>query len=197
MPYSLDPLQYNCYPDTAVLINRFDIRNEKELEQIEADITKLRINQWAINPLSCSFDFEYYKAIHAYLFGDLYDWAGQIRTVNISKRGTVFCPAEKIETQAELIFARLKRQNYFKGFSKKKFINEFVDFYCVTNNLHPFREGNGRTQRVFLAQLADQAGYELNYSELDVDFLMLATIQASQGVTDLLRQIFMETIRKA
>ena len=196
MPYSLDPLQDNCYPGTSVLINLLNIRDENELQIHETGITRLRMTQWEANPRSSSFDFGHYKAIHAYLFGDLYDWAGQVRTVNIAKKGTVFCPAEMIEERASLIFTRLKQRNYFKGLSKKKFVDELVDFYCVTNELHPFREGNGRTQRLFLAQLATNAGYELNYYELDVDLLMLATIQASQGVTDLLHRIFSETVRE-
>ena len=70
-----------------------------------------------------------------------------------------------------------------------------MDFYCVTNALHPFREGNGRTQRAFLAQLIRNAGYDINFAEMDTDLLMIATIQAAQDVTDLLKQIFGENIK--
>ena len=65
-----------------------------------------------------------------------------------------------------------------------------MDFYCGTNDLHPFREGNGRTQRIFLSQLIENAGYGIDWAEIDGDLLMIATIQAARGVTDLLRQIF-------
>ena len=65
----------------------------------------------------------------------------------------------------------------------------------MTNNLHPFREGNGRTQRVFLAQLAFNAGYELNFSFADIDGLMIATIQASHGVYTYIKEIMSELIR--
>lgn len=74
-------------------------------------------------------------------------------------------------------------------------MDEIVDFYCVTNDLHPFREGNGRTQRAFLTQLIRNAGYDLNWSEVDGDLLMIATIQSAQGVTDLLRKIFEDNIK--
>ena len=73
-------------------------------------------------------------------------------------------------------------------------MDEIVDFYRVTNDLHPFREGNGRTQRVFLAQLIRNAGYDINWAEVDGDLLMIATIQSAQGVTDLLKKILIEAV---
>ena len=139
---------------------------------------------------------EHYKAIHRFLFSDLYDWAGQIRTVNISKKGTKFTSAENIEEQAVLVFKRLKNCNYFKGLKHSEFVDEVVDFYCVTNALHPFREGNGRTQRIFLTQLIRNAGYDINFADMDTELLMIATIQSAQGVTDMLKQLFLESINK-
>ena len=97
-----------------------------------------------------------------------------------------FCPAVEIEEQAALVFQRLKGRNYFKGLPHDEFVDEIVDFYCTTNTLHPFCEGNGRTQRAFLTQLVRHAGYDINWAEVDADLLMIATIQAAQGVTDFL-----------
>ena len=73
-------------------------------------------------------------------------------------------------------------------------MDEIVDFYCVTNDLHPFREGNGRTQRAFLTQLIRNAGYDINWAEVDGDLLMIATIQSAQGVTALLKRILNEAV---
>ena len=92
-----------------------------------------------------TFDFDRYKAPHRFLFSDLYDWAGEVRIVNISKKSMQFTPAEKIESHEEQIFRRLEEYNSFKGLSHDEFVEEIVDFYCVTNSLHPLREGNGRT----------------------------------------------------
>lgn len=195
MSYSLDPISANCYPGTTVLINKLNIRNEEMLNEAEALATFINASKLEQQPLEGTFDFAHYKAIHHFLFSDLYDWAGQVRTVNISKKGTQFCAAENIERQAELIFQRLKDCNYFKDLAHDEFVEEIVDFYCVTNALHPFREGNGRTQRVFLAQLIRNAGHDINFSDMDTDLLMIATIQAAQGVTDLLKQIFGESIK--
>ena len=61
------------------------------------------------------------------------------------------------------------------GLSHDAFTDEVVDFYCATNDLHPFREGNGRTQRAFLTQLIRSSGYDIHWSEVDTDLLMIAT----------------------
>ena len=194
MGYSLDPISEGCYPGTTVLINKLDIRNETTLDEAETLATYINATKLEEQPLEGEFDFAHYCAIHHFLFSDLYDWAGQIHTVNISKKGPFFCPAENIEQQAQLVFQRLTDCNFFCDLPHEAFVDEIVDFYCVTNLLHPFREGNGRTQRAFLTQLIRAAGYDINWSEVDTDLLMFATIQSANGLTDLLRNILSEAI---
>lgn len=194
MGYSIDSISANCYPGTSVLINKFDIRDEEKLNEVESVLVSAKYAEWMSKPKCETFDFAHYKSIHRFLFSELYDWAGQVRTVNISKKGTSFIDAEHIEEQAALIFSRLKACHCFCGLPHDEFVEEIVDFYCATNILHPFREGNGRTQRAFLTQLIRNAGYDINFSDMDTDLLMIATIQSAQGVTDLLRIIFKEGI---
>ena len=197
MSYSIESTTDGCYPGTTVLRNRLDIRDEKLLDEAEALMTYINGAKLEENPLAGEFDFSHYKAIHRFLFSELYDWAGEIRSVDISKKGTVFCPAAEIGDRAEQIFKRLKAHNLFINLQKDDFVDEITDFYCETNRLHPFREGNGRTQRAFLTQLIRNAGYSINFSELDMDLLMVATIQAAQGVTDLLKQFFDEAVHES
>jgi len=194
MPYELDPLSDNCYPGTFVLINKLDIKEAEKLAEAETLSTFINSSRLELEPLDGNFDFEHYKAIHKFLFGELYDWAGQVRRINISKKGTQFCSFDKIENRARLIFKRLSKHNLFRGLVKPEFVAEIVDFYCVTNELHPFREGNGRAQRSFLTQLIRNAKYDINFSDIDVDLLMIATIQSVNGVIDLLEEIFEEAI---
>ena len=104
MGYSIDPISANCYPGTTILINKFDIRDEEKLSEIESVISSARYAEWLNAPQATTFDFDHYKAIHRFLFSDLYEWAGEVRTVNISKKGTQFTPAENIESQAQLDF---------------------------------------------------------------------------------------------
>lgn len=196
MSYSIESITDGCYPGTTVLKNKLGIQDEGVLKETEALMTYINGAKLEEKPFAGEFDFSHYKAIHRFLFSALYDWAGEIRRVDISKKGTVFCPAAEIEDRAEHIFKRLKAHNFFKDLPKDDFIDEITDFYCVTNALHPFREGNGRTQRAFLTQLIRNAGYVINFSELDMDLLMIATIKAAQGVTDLLKQFFEGAIHK-
>ena len=194
MSYSIDSLTDNCYEGTSCLINKLDIRDEKQLDIMESHITLAKISISQHNPIDGNFDFEHYKAIHKFIFEDLYDWAGIPRTVDLSKKGTSFVKAENIEKIATACFERLKNQNYFKDLDMDDFVEKMTDFYCVTNNLHPFREGNGRTQRVFLSQLALNAGYEMNFADMDTDELMVATIQAANGVDTYLKDVLREII---
>lgn len=195
MAYSLDSLSDSCYPGTTVLINRYNIQEEAQLADVEALIVSAKSAQLETSPLSGNFNFEHYKLIHKFLFGDLYEWAGQIRTVDISKKGTRFCSADQIEDRAFRIFDRLKDQNYLRSFGQIDFVKELVDFYCSTNELHPFREGNGRAQRAFITQLIRFAGHDIDFSDMDGDLLMIATIKAASGVNDLLLDLFTEAIR--
>lgn len=194
MSYNIDALTDNCYEGTSCLINKLDIRDDKQLEIVESHITLAKISILHQTPLNGNFDFEHYKAIHKFIFEDLYDWAGTIRTVNISKKGTSFVKADEIEKLADACFSRLKNQNYFKGLDIEKFVDSITDFYCVTNSLHPFREGNGRTQRVFLSQLSLNAGYEMNFANMDTDKLMIATIHAANGVDIHLKEALREIV---
>lgn len=195
MRYSIETLTDNCYDGTLCFINKFGIRDEKQLEIMEAHITFAKISELLQCPLKGNFDFAHYKAIHKFIFEDLYDWAGKTRTVDISKKGTSFVKAKDIEQIAEACFERLKSKNFFKGLNMEDFLECITDFYCVTNNLHPFREGNGRTQRVFLSQLALNAGYEMEFSRVDADKLMIATIQAAGGVDVYLKDALREIIK--
>ena len=113
--YAVNSLQDGCYPGTAVLTNLLDIRNQADLDAVEGTIIPAKAALWEEKPLAESFDFAHYCAIHRFLFEDLYEWAGKPRTVDISKKGTQFCPAAQIESTAKAIFARLKKQNFLVG----------------------------------------------------------------------------------
>ncbi len=194
MPYKLHSSSDDCYPGTTCLINKFGIRNEKELSLLESGITAAKSIELLQNPFSGEFDFDHLKAIHKYLFDDLYEWAGKIRTVNLSKKGTSFADAADIEYMAENCFRRLKEENYFLDLHFDRYAEQIADFYNVLNMIHPFREGNGRAQRCFMTQLIQTAGYDIDFSEIDPDELMIATIYAAQGMNNLLIDFFWNNI---
>lgn len=196
MSYSIDALTSGCYEGTSCLINKFDVKDESVLKELETTITLTKTTEYFLNPLFSTFDVQHYRNIHKYLFGDIYEWAGEYRSVDMSKKGTSFAKADSVECLMSKCFGRLNANNLFQGLSFDDFVDNIVDFYCVTNMIHPFREGNGRTQRVFLTQLINYNGYTIDFSEIDTDELMIATIQAANGVTDYLRDIFKYAIKK-
>ena len=89
-------------------MNKLGIRDEETLHEAETLVTFISASKLEQHPLGGAFDVAHYKAIHYFLCSDLYDWAGQIRRVNIGKKGTRFTLAENIECQAASIFHRLK-----------------------------------------------------------------------------------------
>ena len=196
MGYSIEAATADCYDGTTCLINKFGIKDDKQLSFVESQITFAKGSELENNPIKGTFDFEHYKSIHKYLFDEIYDWAGQIRKVNISKKGTKFAKADEIEQLADACFSRLKSKNYFKAQKFDEFIENITDFYCVTNMLHPFREGNGRTQRIFISQLIRNAGYDIDFLDINTDDLMTATIQASNGVDVYLKEIFANAVKQ-
>ena len=197
MSYKLHSSSDDCYPGTTCLINKFGIHNEKELLLVEAGITGKKSMELMENPIAGGFDFEHLKAIHKYLFEDIYEWAGEIRTTNLSKKGTCFADANDIERMAKNCFLRLNKENCFVSLTFDEYTKQIADFYNVLNMIHPFREGNGRTQRCFMTQLVQKAGYDIDFSEIDPDELMIATIYAAQGTNDLLIEFFNEHITEA
>lgn len=164
------------------------------LKDNESFITSTIAAELICQPLKREFDFDDYKAIHYELFSELYEWAGMVRTINLSKTTTVFAAPEQIEKLGTMIFDRLKKMNYFNGLSKSEYVMEIADLYSTLNMLHPFREGNGRAQRIFFMQLIQNNGYNIDYSELNSDFLMISSIQAASGVMDNLISFFDDNI---
>lgn len=195
MGYSIEASTDNCYPNTTCLMNKFDIKDDKKLAKIEAEITFAKAAVLESETPSLPLNFDYYKNIHRFLFEDLYDWAGEFRKADISKKGTSFCPVNELENLCVACFSRLENENYFQGVTKEKFVEKIVDFYTTTNYLHPFREGNGRTQRIFISKLIKLSGYDFNFSNINPDLLMIATIKAANGITDDLYTIFKNEIR--
>lgn len=195
MAYSIDSIKDDCYPGTLCLINKLDIHNEELLAEAESAIVLAKMSLLDQQVFSGRFDFAHFKAVHEFLFSDLYSWAGQIRTVDISKKGTAFVPASEIEHCANACFGRLSVFNG-DGMSQREFAHEIADFYNTVNMLHPFREGNGRAQRSFFAQWLRHLGYDFDMAEVDTDRFMIATIQAAHGVENLLADFFEETLFK-
>lgn len=195
MAYSIDSTTDGCYPGTTCLVNKLGIQDELALAETEAAVVLGKASLLDQQPIPGVFDFDHYKRIHQFLFCDLYDWAGQIRTISLSKKGTAFVPAAEIESCAVACFKRLAEFSG-EGMSHRELAEEVADFYHTVNMLHPFREGNGRTQRIFFTQWIRSLGYDFDLSSVDPDAFMIATIYAAQGVMDQLADFFEQMIEQ-
>lgn len=192
--YSIENSGDCCYEGTSVLINKLGIRDEEELAEVESIITTTKITMLLSRRYDGEFSAEHYCDLHREIMGDLYDWAGTVRSVDLSKKGTRFHAADGLERDMRLLFQYLNEQNCFLGLGHDEYAERIAEFYSDINMLHPFREGNGRAQRVLVTQLVERAGRNLDFSSCDKDLLMIATIHAAHGVSDHLINFFADMI---
>ena len=158
------------YPGTDVLRNLRDIRNAEQLSRAEAIATARRIAELHRNPKIGSFDAQHLQSIHRHIFKDLYPWAGAFRTVEISRSGQIpYAFSQQIIPSVNKISAQLGNEGYLKTLSLGKFSNRAAFYMGELNAVHPFRDGNGRTQREFIRQLAVRNGYALDWSRVSRD----------------------------
>ena len=142
------------YTNTNILKNKFGIKDKKELMEFEKIVTAHRISELKKNPIKGQYDLTHLQKIHKHIFQDIYTWAGELRTVNIGKGQNFFCLLQHIDYAQKDIFNSLKKDNYLNGLNLNDSVNKLAYYLGEINMLHPFREGNGRTQRAFIEQLA-------------------------------------------
>ncbi len=162
-----DAVDDYVYLGTTVLRNKAGIQEQTALDAFEADATAVRMLELLEHPLEGRFDFSHLCAIHRHLFQDVYEWAGCIRTVDISRDTSRFANAAWIESYLGGVLAKLPGENWLRGLQPEPFVARLAHYMGEINATHPFREGNGRTQRVFCALLAEQAGYFIDFESVD------------------------------
>ena len=169
---SMDPY---VYPGTSVLKNLRDIRDPERLARFEADATSERIDELRQTPVSGKLDTRLLQTIHHHIFQDVYAWSGELRTVNIGKDGDLFALHQHIGSTLAKTFEDLKQERYLSGSDLNRFCNRGAYYMGEINAIHPFREGNGRTQREFMRELAFRNGYALDWSRVSRDQMMDAS----------------------
>ena len=170
------------------------VQKQAQLNENETLIVGVKSLQFELAPFPEPLDFSYYKRLHQFLFDEPYEWAGTVRSINLSKQHTHFCSTDEFEPLAGQMFGRVEDMNFFCDLPRGSFITELTDFYAGVNYLHPFREGNGWTQWLYFRQLAQRTGYKLDFLAVDSDRMMIATIHAASGVEETLRSLFDEIV---
>ena len=178
-----------CYKGTDILINKLNITNDEDLFNAERELVSLRTYELNEKPLKGNFDFKYLKDIHRYLFQDIYRWAGEIRNCNIAKQD-LFCLAEHIESFGNDVFNKLKKEKNFVDYDNETKLDKLVELFADINALHPFREGNGRSQRVFIESLAKINGIYLDLTNVSSLDMIIASHESINGDYNKLKVMF-------
>jgi cell filamentation protein len=193
--YDADDTYY--YPGTNVLRNKAEITNAEDLDAYEGELSTLRSIEILENPVAGQFDLAHLQRIHLALFQDVYDWAGKIRTVDISRGNSRFANVRFIKSAANDIFNKLARENRLKGLDAHALSKRLAHYLSEINALHPFREGNGRVQRIFISQLSQSAGYQLDYSDLEQVQIYQAMELAFNGDESILANLILERLESS
>jgi len=166
-----------CYKGTSVLRNKAGLRVAETLEAFELEMSTLRAEE----PLPDGrFGPAHYRAIHRHLFQDVYAWAGRYRNVRTSKGGNPFCFPEHIPAQMEALFAQLRAGPCFAVPDRAAFVSAAAEFLGELNAIHPFREGNGRSQLAFMHLIGLQAGHPFDFAQIERETFLPAMV-ASYG----------------
>lgn len=161
-----DSVEPEYYPNSTLFVNLLDISSSQELRDKEAGFTAIRsielLQNAGLTPQT--FDFKHLKSIHHHLFQDLYTWAGKPRSYDMRKSGDEFTPAKYLPKYEAQVFSRsIAFSNSSQRPNIDKAATKLASCLGIINTYHPFPEGNGRAQRIFISQLANIFQYSINW----------------------------------
>nr|WP_298415958.1 putative adenosine monophosphate-protein transferase Fic [uncultured Halomonas sp.] len=165
-----------CYEGSSTLKNLLNIRDDLTLESAERDLTTITAQDIQFAPPP--YDLNYLKGLHHQLFSDLYSWAGEIRTIDVAKGETRFCHVQRIEPEAHKLFEQFAHEGYYVDLARDQLIVAVAELYGDLNVIHPFREGNGRTQRLLFEHIVINSGYEISWESIQREEWLHASIAA-------------------
>jgi cell filamentation protein len=186
------------YPGTNVLRNKLGVQDREELQRAENRLVEQRIR------MGCpegNFDLTHLQAIHRHLFQDVYEWAGELRQVDMFKNEPgEYMPHDRIEMGIHDVHRRVVKANVLGSADPWEFSAKAAEIIGDINHAHPFREGNTRTQLQYLQQLGEQAGHNIDLTKIDRDAWNEAKIQSGRGsygyMNDQIRAAIVSTLEK-
>jgi len=149
-----DSVEPEYYLGSSVFVNKKNIKDPEKLKSIESDVSLLRSLELLQNPdvLKKTYDFNHLKSIHQFLFQDLYAWAGKPRSFDMLKNGDIFTRAKELQHYEKEVFKESKAFSLLKTQpTHTEAVKSLTASIRKINAFHPFPEGNGRTQRVFIS----------------------------------------------
>ena len=167
-----------CYPDSNVLINKMNIRDNNILKKAEEEITLIKQMELLKNPIRGNFTKTHLMNIHKFIFEDIYSFAGKIRLEQISKAETMFYPPNLIDRELDNVFDKIRNDKMLNEKDKEKICNNLAYVMAELNVIHPFREGNGRCIREFVRIMAKRMGCNINWGNVDKEELLNSSIMS-------------------
>lgn len=161
---------YLWEPGGWVLRNKWGIRDLLTLDLAEHAETDLRAKDIAHGKVEIprTYDGEHLSAIHAQLFGNIYEWAGEYRTVGMEKGDSAFAPPDHIGRYVGYA-RRIVEETPWAELGAEDFAETSARVFAQLNHAHPFREGNGRTTRIFMAHVAERSAFRYRFGPVDRD----------------------------
>ncbi|WP_212112796.1 BID domain-containing T4SS effector [Bartonella queenslandensis] len=192
---TISPYHY-VYPNTTTLKNKYGIKDLKSfLDKCSHDSAQAMINLREA-PLPEKFGSSYLCSIHHQLFKNTFEWAGHLRHLPFTfEDGTTaampemkrtgwdnpFAIGDEVQEGLQKLDQTLSEKNNLQGLTRQEFNSEAISLFNSLNQLHPFRVGNGRTQRAFFEKLAQAAGHQLDFSLVTKERMMLASVAVAEN----------------
>lgn len=156
------------YEDVPILKNKLNIHDKDLLDDAEADYVVYRLKDLALNPLAGNYHTNHLLQMHEFIFQDIFDWAGQPRTISIYKEEDVlgglsieYSDPFHIINDIHHVLSDMRAKEWNK-MSRSQLADEFCGSLAKLWKIHPFREGNTRTTITFCCQFADEMGFPIN-----------------------------------
>ena len=181
-------------PETGVLKNKVNAHTQTDLDNAESVLVRIRLFETPSTRLPKTSDAVELQAIHQHLFQDIYDWAGTYRKMDMSKGGDSFLSWQSIDSGLAYLTEELKNDNWLQQMERNKFVKRLAYHYGELNYVHPFREGNGRTQRLFWSRIADRANHFINWPTLNATEINQASHEARIGTHNQLETMFEKAV---
>ena len=167
----------------GILKNVRGLTDHEKLDKLERAQAFKALSRLEEVPVRGSFDKAHLQEIHRRIFESVYPWAGELRQINFSRAASYpFAMVQFMQGNIDKTFAELASENHLKGLDAEAFAGRAGHYLGELNTLHAFREGNGRTQREFIRELAAEAGHHINWARVSREQMYEASSQShNQG----------------
>lgn len=174
-------------PQSGILRNKFNISDFRDLQEAEYRSTFAKtISAKESIRNTTTFSLETWQTVHERLFCDIYDWAGEIRTVDMKRMGggefSDFSPHALINRASYYTFDRLREDNNLQNIDKDKYAHKLAEYYNDLYHVHPFREGNTRSIQILFSEISRQTGYNIRWDQLSPEQHKEATLEGIRHV---------------